>query len=108
MGMSAKTLRSFGFYGIDVDVTHDDDALQVGAVPLVVVVAYVLVGEVVDDVDGADGHAVGILVAGVDDGGEVGVDAHDSAVPAAPFFADDAAFLVDFVVLQQDAVGPVV
>ena len=101
-------LFDFLFYRVHVDVAHDDDALQVGTVPLVVVVADGLVGEVVDDVDAADGHTVGVLGVGVHHGLRFRVEAHDAAVTAAPLFVDDAAFLVYLLVFQQYGVAPVV
>ena len=93
---------------VHVDVAHDDDALQVGAIPFGIVVADGLVGEVVDNVDAADGHAVGILGAGVERGLRIGVEAEQADVAAAPLLADDAAFLVNLLVGQQYGVAPVV
>ena len=61
LGNLREECLDFLFYLVDVDVAHDDDGLQVGAIPLVVVVAQVLVGEVVDDIHGADGQAVFVL-----------------------------------------------
>ncbi len=114
LGLALGT-RNVAEHGLDlalhlvhVDIANYDDALQVGVVPRVVVVAQILIGEVVDDVDAANGHAVGILGVGIHGALCVGVDAHQSAVARTPLFVYHAALLVDLTVLEQDEVAPVV
>ena len=54
-------LLDLGLGVVHVNVAHDDQGLVVGAIPLVVVVAQHLIGEVVHDVHRADYVALGIL-----------------------------------------------
>ena len=91
-----------------VDVAHDDDALLVGAVPCVVVVAQSLRGEVVDDLHGADGQAVSVLVAGIHHGQQILEDTHLAGHAAAPLLVYHAALGVDFGRVEGEGVGPVV
>ena len=104
----SKDFFQLGFDVVHVDVTHDDDTLQVGAVPFFIVVADVLIREVVDDVDTTDRHTVGILGIWIQRGKRIGHDAEHTAVAASPFFANHTAFLVDFLVGQFDSARPVV
>ena len=53
-------------YLIDVDVADHDNALQVGAIPLLVIVAQFLRLEVVDDAHKADGEAFAVARAGIE------------------------------------------
>ena len=80
---------------------------MVGAVPLLVVVAQYLVGEVVHYLHGADGQTVSVAAVGVDDGEHLFVDAHGGFHAGAPLFVDDAALLVNFCFAQSKAVAPV-
>ena len=109
-GDGRENLLDFLLHLVHVDVTHDDDGLQVGAVPLLVIVAQVLIGEMVDDVHRADGHAVLVFRPAVDDGQDVLLHAlhGHSRTAGAPFLMDDAALLVNLLVLEQQVVAPVV
>ena len=104
----AEELLDFSLDAGRVDVAHHDDALLVGTVPLVVVVAEHLRVEVVDHLHGADGQTVAVAVVGVDGGEQLFDDAHLAHVGAAPFLVDYAALLVDFLGVEQQVVGPVV
>ena len=53
-------------YLIDIDVAHHDNALQVGAIPLLVIVAQFLRLEVVDNAHKADGEALAVARAGIE------------------------------------------
>ena len=100
----------FLFHLVHVDVTHHNDGLQVGAIPLLVIVAQVLIGEMVNDVHRADGHAVLIFCSPVDDGQDIFLHAlhGHSRTAGAPFLMDDAAFLVNLLILEQQVMAPVV
>ena len=98
------------FDAIDIDVAHHDDGLQVGAIPLLVVVTQILVGKVVDHVHRTNGQAVLVLRATIDDGlclFHEPLHGHARAA-GAPLLVDDAALLVDFLVAEQKRVAPVV
>ena len=98
----------FSFYLIHVDISHHDDALQVGAVPFLVVGAQEGGFEVVDDAHQSDGHAFAVARARVEFGQLAVEDAHHGAGAHSPLLVDDAALFVDFCRLEQQAVGPVV
>ena len=75
-----------------------------------VVVAEVFIGEMVHNVHGADGHTILILRTFVDDGEGIlhhALCGHTSAART-PFFVDDAPFLVNLLVGEQEVVAPVV
>ena len=58
-----KGLLDFLLHLVNIHVAHDDDALQVRTIPLVVVVADVLVWEVHHDFHRSDWHAICIFAA---------------------------------------------
>ena len=91
-----------------IDVPDDDQRLLVGAVPLLVVVAQHLVGEVTDDVHLTDRHALAVLVAREGELEEALLIARVPAITAAPLLLDDAALGVDLLVLEAEAIAPVV
>ena len=109
-GDGREDLLDFLLHLVHVDVAHHYDSLQVGAIPLVIVVAQVLIGEVVHDVHRADGHAVLILRTLVDlRHGLLHQSLYGLAGTAgAPLFVYHAALLVYLLVLQQQEVAPVV
>ena len=51
---------------VDIDVAHYDNALEVGAIPLLVIVAQFLRLEVVDNAHKADGEALAVARAGIE------------------------------------------
>ena len=95
-------------HAVDVDVAHHDDALVVGAVPLLVVLLQEGALKVVDNLHQSDGHAVAVLGAGVELGQVALQHAHLGTGAQAPLLVDDATFLLYLLLLQQQAVGPVV
>ena len=54
-------LFQLGFHFFGVDVTDDNDSLQIGTVPFSIVITDILIREVVDNVNTADRHTVGIF-----------------------------------------------
>ena len=54
-------LFQLGFHFFSVDVTDDNDSLQIGTVPFSIVITDILIREVVDNVNTADRHTVGIF-----------------------------------------------
>ena len=53
---------------VDVDVAYNNDTLQIGAIPCLIVVAQSLIGEVVDNLHRADGQTLAIFGCGIDGG----------------------------------------
>ena len=107
-GDICEDLLELRLYIVDVYVTDDDDRLEVGAVPLLVVVTQHLIGEVADDVHLPDGEALAVLVAREGHTEELLRVSHISVVAAAPFFFDDSTLSVDFLVFEADEATPVV
>ena len=109
-GDGRENLLDFLLHLVHIDVTHDYDGLQVGAIPFLVIITQVLVGEMVNDVHRADGHAVLIFCTLIDDGQDILLHAlHGHSCPAgAPFLVDNAALLVNLLVLEQQVMAPVV
>ena len=90
-----------------IHIADDDDALIVGTVPLLIVVAEVLIREIVDNAHQADRHTVSVLGVGIELRQYVVINPHDRAAAQLPFLVDDPAFLVDFLVGKRQAVRPV-
>ena len=111
MGRHLDRAEQFLYLGFDlvyVDVAHYDNALQVGAVPFLVVIPQGLIREIVYHLHGSDGQAVGVF-ASREQGGECRfVHAHHRSQAGAPLFVDDTAFLVYFFRVEGKAVCPVV
>ena len=97
----------FALHLVHVDVAHHDDALQVGAIPLFVVVAQFLGLEVVHHAHQADGVAFAVARAGVECGQVAEEHAARGRGAHAPFLVYHAALLVNFLGQQQQAVAPV-
>ena len=96
----AEHLLNLGLGAVNVDVTNYHDSLIVGAIPLVVVVANLVILEVVDNAHQADGHALAIFRARIQ-GLEVALKhALASARANAPFLVNHATLLVDLVALK--------
>ena len=106
-GNVLEELLDFGLNVVHVNVAHNDQRLVIGAVPLVIVVAQHLIGEIVHDVHRTDDITLGILRA-TEKVLQLAV-AHALAGIAsqAPLLMDDTALLVDFLVGEQQAVAPV-
>ena len=109
-GNGREQLLNLGLDGVYVDVAHHHNGLQVGAIPLVVIVFEVLIGKVVNDVHRAYGHAVFVFRALKNGGLQLFVHAlRGHFRPArAPFFVYHAAFFVYLLILQQQVVAPIV
>ena len=93
---------------VHVDVAHHDDGLQVGAVPLVVIVAQNLVGEVVHHRHQTDGHAVAGTTVGHQCGQLAVQYTHLCRIALAPLLVDDATLLVNLLLIQGEVATPVV
>ena len=109
-GNFAKEPFDFGFHAVYIYVAHHNHRLEVGPVPLVIIVAQVLIGKIADDVHIAYRHAVLVLGAAVYLGHHA---LHESLhrharAPVAPLFAYHATLLVYLLVLEQYVVAPVV
>ena len=109
-GDGGEELLDFPLHLVHVDVAHDDDGLQVGPIPLIIIVAQVLIGEVVYDIHRTDGHTVLILRALVDlRHGLLHESLHGaSGTTCAPLLVDDATLLVYLGILEQQVMAPVV
>ena len=105
-----KELLNFPLHHIHVEVAHDDDGLQVGAIPLLIVVTQVLVREVIHNVHIADRQTVLVLAALVDLRHHILHHAlHGHArTTVAPFLVDDATLLVYLLGFKVDKLAPVV
>ena len=106
-GNVLEEFLDFGLDVVHVNVAYNDQRLVIGAVPLVIVVAQHLIGEIVHDVHRTDDIALGILRT-TEKVLQLAV-AHALAGIAAqaPLLMDDTALLVDFLVGEQQAVTPV-
>ncbi len=93
---------------VDIYIAHYDNSLQVGAIPLHVVVAQSLMGEVHHDVHRADRHSVAVFRAGMQHGHDFLVHALGGRVACAPLLLNDAALAVYLIALEQQVVAPVV
>ena len=105
-----KELFDFLLDLVHVDVADNDNSLKVRAIPLLIIVAQILVGEVIDDFHRADGQAILVFRTFVDARHHVfrhSLHRH-SCASRAPFLVDNTAFLVDFLVFEQNVVAPVV
>ena len=65
-GDRGEDLLDFLLHLVDINIAHYDDGLQVGAIPLLIVVAQVLVREVIDNLHRADRQTVLIFRALID------------------------------------------
>ena len=105
-GNVAEQGLDLGFHLVHVNVTHDDDGLQVGTIPVVVEVFDDLVVEVLDDVEQSDGHTVGIAGVLHQDGPPLLAHTVVGTESEAVLFGDDASFGIDFSVVVEQAVRP--
>ena len=94
---------------INVDVADDDDALEVGTVPFMIVVAKELMVEMSHHFLGTDdGHRGAVGTVGVDLGQDLAIDTHLCIQALTHLFQDDAALVLDLVVFKGDEARPVV
>ena len=103
-----EELFDAGFHLVYVDVTDNDDSLIVGAIPFVVVVAQVLVGEVHHYFHRTDRQTVGILASCKHLGQDFLYDAPVGVVAGTPLFVYHTALAVYLIVFEQDGARPVV
>ena len=92
---------------VHVNVAHHDDGLIVGTIPLLIVFLQRLGLEVVDDAHQADGHAHAVLRAGIELGQRAGNHALRGAFAQSVLVVHHVALLHYLVLLQQQAVAPV-
>ena len=107
-GDVSEDLLELSLRTIDIDVPYDDDPLEVGAVPLLVVVAEHLIGEATDDVHLPDGHTLAVLVVRVSNSEETLEVTCVTAITGTPFLLDDATLIVDLLILKANEATPVV
>ena len=105
-----KGLPYLVFYLVNVDVTHYNDGLQVGAIPLLIVVTQHFVVKGVHDFNVAYGQTVLILTAGIYHWRSIFHHALHclSGAPCAPLLAYHSAFLVYLLTAKQERMAPVV
>ena len=105
-----ESLLDFLFHLVYVEVADHDNGLQVGPIPLLVIVAQILIREVVDDFHRADGQAVFVLCTCIHFRHGQFHESLDglSGTARTPLLMNDTALLVYLVVLQQQIVAPVV
>ena len=104
---AAEEFLHFGLNVVYVNVAHDDDGLVVRAIPLLVVLHQLLALEVVDDAHQTDGHALAILRARVHLGQCTGNHALRGAFAQAVLVVHHVALLHNLLLLQRQAVAPV-
>ena len=92
---------------VRLEVADGDDRHQVGPVPVVVEAPQGLVGRVLEDLAVADRQPLGVARAVEEDGELLVAHARLGAAAESPLLDHDAALLVDLLVLEGDAVGPV-
>ena len=107
-GNVGKHVLQLLFDGIRFNITHNDECLQVGTIPTAVVAAQGLVGEVLHHLHRADGHTVGILAVLVECRQSGLEETHFGTATYTPLLFDNTTLLVDFLVLEQEVVTPVV
>ena len=95
---------------VHINVADNNNRLQVRTIPLLVVVAQILIGEVIYNIHRADRQTVLVFRTFVDDGQQV---FHhplrgSRGTPCAPFLVNHATLLVNLLILKQKRVAPVV
>ena len=103
----AEVFLYHGFHGVEIEIADGDDCHVVRAVPCFIETFQRCVFKGGQNVFLADGHALGILGIVEKHGILFLEDALVCALARAHFFDDDAAFLVDFRVVEADIVSPV-
>ena len=106
-GDVGKHVLDFLLNLVRVHITHDNQALQVRTIPAAVVGTQILVGEVHNDVHGTDGHAVGIAASREQVLEGSLLHTHHGRTAHTPLLIDNAALLVNLLVLQQQIMTPV-
>ena len=106
-GNVLEQVLDFGLDIVHVDVTNNDQRLVVGAVPLIVVVAKHLIGEIIHYVHRTDDVALGILRAREQGLHLAAAHAVVGIATQAPLLVDHAALLVNLLIGEQQTVAPV-
>ena len=107
LGNLREHCLDFLLHLVDVDVTDHDDALVVGAVPLLVVLLQEWTLKVVDNLHQTDRHTVAVLRAGIEFGQVALQHTHLGRRAQSPLLVYDAALLLNLLLFQEQAVGPV-
>ena len=92
---------------VNVEITYDDDTLEIGAIPLMIIIADSLRREVLYDFHLADRH-LAILILLVYDREDSLIHTIHSVIARAPLLFDHATFGVDLVSVESDGAAPVV
>ena len=100
-------LLDFLFHIINVNVADNYNTLQVGAVPLLIVVAQSLMREVVDNLHCTYRKAFAVAAAREDVSKHAFLHTHHRSVAAAPLLMDYTTLLVNLFACECKAVGPV-
>ena len=98
----------FGFYLIYIHVTYHYDTLLVGTIPFFIIVAESLIREVVNHFDGTDRQTMAILASFESFRESLFVHTHHGTLSGTPFFVDDTAFVVYFLRVEGQVIGPIV
>ena len=106
-GDGAKHFLDFLHGVVHINVAHHNHGLVVGTIPLLIVVAEFFVFEIVDHTHQTDRHALAILRTRVEFFEVAFQQALAGSRAQAPFFVNHAAFLVDFLIFQEQAIRPV-
>ena len=93
--------------GIHINIAHDDDGLQVGTIPLVVISPQFIRFEIVNHLNRANRHPVGIAAGGHHLRQLLLHDTEAGIATGTPFFADDTTFLLDHRVGKGQEVRPI-
>ena len=92
---------------VHINITHDDDGLVVGTIPLVVIVAQHLRVTAVDDAHQTDGQTLAVFRTWIQTGKEFLDDALRRTFAQLPFLMDDTALFLNLLTLQRKTVRPV-
>jgi len=94
---------------IHVDITDNDDALEVGTIPFLIVGAQELMIEIGHNFLGADdGHGDAVRAVGIDLRQNLVVDTRLGVQSLTHLLQDDATLVLDFIVFKGDEARPVV
>ena len=108
-GLAAvKILVNLSLHGVHVDVANDDDGLQVGTIPVIVEAGDDGALEVADDLLKTDGQTVGVAGAFQHDGPSGLAQTLLGTETTAPLFEDDATFVLNLVLVEQQFGSPAV
>ena len=104
----SKRLLYLLLHLIEVEVTYNDNGLQVWTIPLAVVATQRLVGEVHHDVHRTDRQTMSVLAVRIYHRQRLLIHAHHGRTAITPFLVDDTTLLINLLVIEQEVVAPVV